>query len=151
MPARHQRDRLEVALDVVGQLRHHVAGDRERADRPHADRVAVGLGLGGEVEADGERAARPIVDHDLLPELLREFGAENARDRVGRAAGGLRDDQPDGPVRVLGRRAGRKRAGSSDKVNSSMLRTSRLTMPDYGAAFSESTRRPAEEQHACAL
>src|SRR5262245_63738442 len=46
MSACRQRDRLEVALDVVGQLRYHVAGDSERADRPHAERVAVGLGLG---------------------------------------------------------------------------------------------------------
>src|SRR5262249_59175618 len=41
MSAGRKRDRLEVPLDVVGQLRHHVAGDGERADRPHAD-VSVG-------------------------------------------------------------------------------------------------------------
>src|SRR6516225_9471810 len=74
------------------------------------DRVSVGLGLRGQVEADGQRAARPVVDHDLLAELLAELGAEDARDRVGGAASGLRDDEPDGLVRVLRRRAGRERA-----------------------------------------
>ena len=36
MPVHDQRDRLEILLDDIGQLRHHVAGDRHRADRPDA-------------------------------------------------------------------------------------------------------------------
>src|SRR5262249_2397532 len=52
-----------------------------------------------------------VVDHDLLSQLLCELGAEDARDRIGRAAGSLWDDEPDRPIRVLRRRAGRKRAG----------------------------------------
>jgi hypothetical protein len=110
VPARHQGDRLEVALDVVGQLRHHVAGDRKRADRSHADGVAVGLGLGGQIETDGQSAAGTVVDNDRLPDLLGELSAEDARHRIGRAAGGLRHHQPDRLVRVLRRRAGRERA-----------------------------------------
>ena len=70
MPARDQRDRLEVALDVVGQLLHDVAGDGERADRPHADGVAVGRRFRDQVEPDGERAAGTIVNDDLLAQLL---------------------------------------------------------------------------------
>ena len=69
MAARHQRDRLEIALDVVGQLRHHVAGDGERADRPHADGVAVGRRLRDQIEPERERAARAIVDDDGLAQL----------------------------------------------------------------------------------
>ena len=113
--ARRQRDRLKVALDVVGQLRHHVAGDRERTDRPHAERIAVGLGLGGEVETDGQRAAGAVVDHDLLADLLGQLGTQDARDGVGRAAGGLRNDEPDRLVRILRRRAGREHAGEQQQ------------------------------------
>ena len=103
--ARHQRDRLEVALDVVGQLRHHVARDRERADRPHADACSrPARAFAVEIEPDGERAAGPVVDDDLLAELLAELRAENARHRVGGAAGGLRHDQPDRLVGKLGAR-----------------------------------------------
>src|SRR5215510_11824882 len=73
--------------------------------------VSVGLGLRGQVETDGQRAAGTVVDHDLLAEFLSELGAEDARDRVGGAAGSLRDDEPDWLVRVLRRRAGRECAG----------------------------------------
>jgi hypothetical protein len=113
--ARDQRDRLQVPLDVVRQLRHHVAGDGERADRPHADGVAVRFGLGGQIETDGQRPARTVVDHDLLAQFLCELGAEDARDRIGRAAGSLWDDEPDRSIRILRRRAGRKRAGEQRK------------------------------------
>ena len=61
--------------------------------------MSVGLGFRGQVETDGQRAARAVVDHDLLAELLAELGAEDARDRVGGAAGGLRDDEPDRTAR----------------------------------------------------
>src|SRR5207248_8810733 len=58
-------------------------------------------------ETDRQRAARAVVHHDLLGELFAELGPENARDRIGRAAGSLRDDEPDRPVRVPRRRPGR--------------------------------------------
>src|SRR5215468_5909937 len=63
-------------------------------------------------------AARPVVDHDLLAELLAELGAEDARYRVGGAAGGLRCDEPDGLVRVLRRRAGCERADKEQQGQS---------------------------------
>ena len=118
MSARDQRNRLQVALDVVGQLRHHVPVDGERANRPHADGVAVGIGLRGEVEAERQCAARTVVDDDLLPQFLSELGAENARHRVGRTARRLRDDEPARLVRVLRRRAGRERAGEQQQEQS---------------------------------
>ena len=128
MPARHQRDRLEVALDVVGQLRHHVARDRERADRSHAERVAVGLGFRRQIEPDGERAAGTVVDHDLLAELLAELRAEQARDRVGGAAGRLRDDQPDRLVGKLGGGWRRERA-SNRRTPKRRMDSSRFVEP----------------------
>ena len=101
VPARHQRNRLEVALDVIGQLRDHVARDGERADRPHADRVSVGIGFRRDVEPDRQRTARAVVHDDLLAELLGELRAEDARDRISRAARRLRDDEANRFVGIL--------------------------------------------------
>ena len=74
-------------------------------------RVAVGLGFRREIEPDGERPARPVVDHDLLAELLAELRAEDARDRIGGAARRLRHDQPDRLVGKFGGRRKRERRG----------------------------------------
>ena len=123
--ARDQRDRLEVALDVVGQLRHHVARDGERADRPHADGVTVGIGFRREIEPDGQRPARAIVDDDLLAELLGKLRAEDARDRVGRAARRLRHDQPD---RLVGK-FGRGRPRESARKQQHKAPTRRIEIP----------------------
>ena len=90
---------------------HKVARDCQRADRAHAQRIAVRRRLRGEVEPDRERTAGAIVDDDLLANLLAERCAENSCHRVGGAAGGLRHDQMDRPVgKLCVRRAG-KRAG----------------------------------------
>src|SRR5262245_34516993 len=91
-------------------------------------RVSGRLGLCGEVETDGQRAARAVVDHDLLPELLAKFGAEDARDRIGGAASGLRDDEPDRLVRVLRRRAGRECAGKQQQDHSKCAHVASLRM-----------------------
>jgi hypothetical protein len=88
-----------------------VAGDGERADRPHADGVAVGGGLGDEIEAEGQCAARPVVDHDGRVQDRTELRRQDARHRVGRAARRLRHDEADRPVWVLGARANRQRDG----------------------------------------
>jgi hypothetical protein len=83
-----------------------VTSDGEGADRPDADGVAVGRALRDRVDADGERAARTIVDDDRLAELLGDSRRDDARDVVGRAARGLRDDEAQRPLGVLsGRRA----------------------------------------------
>ena len=51
-----------------------------------------------------KRGAGPVLDHDGLAELRAKLGGEHAGDRVGRAAGRLRDDQADRPVRIGGLR-----------------------------------------------
>jgi len=78
-----------------------VARDGERADRALAERVAVGRGLGDRVDADGERAAGTVVDDDRLAELLGERRRDDARDVVGGASGGLRDDEAKRSLRKL--------------------------------------------------
>jgi len=75
-----------------------VPRDGERADRADADGVAVGRGFRDGVDADGERAARAVVDDDRLAELLRDSRRDDARDVVGRAARGLRDDETQRPL-----------------------------------------------------
>ena len=97
--------------------------------------VVVGMGAmigrfleysgGGRALADwllekfgNERAAWAVVDNDLLPDLLGELGAEDARNRVGRAAGCLRDDELDRLVRILRRRAGREHAREQQRDQS---------------------------------
>ena len=83
MAARHQRRSAE------SRARYRRAGastrcgaHRQRPDRRHAQRVAVGRRFGGEVEADGERAAGPVVDDDLLAESLRRARAAKRRASV---------------------------------------------------------------------
>ena len=68
---------------------------------PHAEGVAIGGGFGDCVDADGERAAGPVVDHDGLAELSSELGRDNARDVIGGATRGLRNDEADRPLGVL--------------------------------------------------
>jgi hypothetical protein len=95
--ARHQADRLKVPLDVVRHLGDHVARDGERADRPHADGVAIRRRLRDHIHAQRERAAGAIVDNDGLA----EFGGKNARRSVGGAARRLWHDQADRPVGIF--------------------------------------------------
>jgi hypothetical protein len=75
-----------------------VPRDGERADRADADGVAVRRALRDRVDADGECPARTVVDDDRLAELLRYPGRDDARDVVGRAARGLRNDETQRPL-----------------------------------------------------
>ncbi len=71
---------------------------------PMHSRVTVRRRFRREVQADGERTARAIVDDDLLADLLRQRRRENARHCIGGAARGLRHDEMDRPIRILRRR-----------------------------------------------
>ena len=70
VPCRDLRDGLEVALDIVGELRDHVLPDRDRTDTAEQQRVAVGLRRCDRVIADDESAAWPVLNDDRLAELL---------------------------------------------------------------------------------
>src|SRR5690242_9561238 len=107
MSARDQCDRLKVAFDIVRQLRHHMTGDGQRADRPHADGVTIGRRFGDKIKPNGKRTAGTIVDYDLLPKFFGQLGAENTRDSVGGTAGGLWNDESNGVIGIFrGRRRG---------------------------------------------
>jgi len=79
-------------------------GDNQRADRPDRERVAVGRRLGDIVHAERECAARLILDDHGAAENGSHLGGEDARHRIGRAAGRLRHDQADRLVGIFGER-----------------------------------------------
>src|SRR5262249_14666077 len=82
--------------------------DRGRG-RDHEKRIAVGGhlhdGLGGDIAC----GARPVLDDELLAEPLGEPLPHQAREDVGRAAGGEADDKPHRPRRIALRRRDARR------------------------------------------
>ena len=100
--AGHQPDRAEVAVGVVGQLLEQSRVEDEGAVVGGEDGLAVRLGLGGGSRADVRGAARAVLDHHRLAQLGRHGLAQDARQRVGAAAGGVGDDPVDRAFRVGG-------------------------------------------------
>src|ERR1700676_1459807 len=76
------------------------------------DRVAVGRGMRGGFRGDHLRTAALVVDHDRLAEYLIELRADKAADDVARAAGGIRNDHPDGARGKMRRLRTRDRMGT---------------------------------------
>ena len=73
----HQRDRREIALGVVWQvLRDERVDDVRREER--ADGVTVRGRLRDDFAADGEHAAGPIIDDDLLAPAIRSPSARRS-------------------------------------------------------------------------
>jgi len=107
---REQRDRHEILVDVVRQLREHVRIHRERADVADDDRVAVRLGARDLLHRDVACSARLVVDDHLLAERLRHLRRHRARDDLGAAARRERHDEPH-RLRRPGLREGAARAG----------------------------------------
>jgi hypothetical protein len=79
-------------------------------DRDQPDRVAVGSRARDRLVADDTAAAGAVDDVDRLAEVLLEQRADDARGRVGAAAGAPRDDQRH---RALGPR----RRGVADRAD----------------------------------
>ena len=76
--------------------------------RRQQQRIAVGLGAHHELGSNNACASGPVIDNDLLRELFGEPLRISARNQIGAAAGGLRDDQSD---RLRGIRLGEHAAG----------------------------------------
>jgi hypothetical protein len=91
--------------EVVPLVRGLAIGGREdhlRSDPREQQRVAVGRCGAHRLCADGARGAGLVHDDDRLAvEITRRVLREIARGKVRIAAGGERDDQIDGPRRVL--------------------------------------------------
>ena len=87
------RNRYQVAFDVERQLRAMERGiDGEIRARCHEQRVAVGRGFCDEIDADDAVCARAVVNDNRLTERARENIPDHARDLVGAAACGKRQD-----------------------------------------------------------
>ena len=67
--------------------------DGERAGRAEQQRVAVGLGLVGEVGADIAAGTGLVLDHDRLSPSGLQFFADDAGQHVVDAAAGEGDDE----------------------------------------------------------
>ena len=98
-----QCDRREVAHDVEIEFRIKRRADRVR-NRAEEQRVTVGRRLGDDLGADGAAGTRTVIDDQLLAESLAEFLAENARQRLGAAAGREGHDKAQRLVRIIGLR-----------------------------------------------
>ena len=79
-------DRREVLRRRERQVRVERRRGRHRAERALHERVAVRRGLGDEVGADVAAAARAVLDHEGLAELVGEDLRRKSRDQVRRAA-----------------------------------------------------------------
>ena len=85
-PGRRLRDRLQVAREVVRELRIRRRVDGMRG-RDEAEGVAVGRRVRGELHADRPRRAGAIVHDYGLVQLPAQFLRHDARRDVGRASG----------------------------------------------------------------
>src|SRR5262245_38305731 len=104
-----QRHRLEVLDDIVWQgLRRGI--DDVGLHVPEAERVAVRCRAGDAADADGAAGAAHVLDHHRLAEEASHRLREDAAQRVGGAAGGIRHDHRDRP-RGIGLNRGLCRCG----------------------------------------
>ena len=97
---RHDRDRHEVLLGVVGQLRIDRSVDGV-IGRGEQQRVAVGRGLGSRIGGDDAAGARLVLDHERPPEVFRHARGHEAGDVIDRPTGRERQQQPDRPFGIL--------------------------------------------------
>ena len=92
---RDETDRAEIPDRVVRQLGRGRGQNGERRDVAQHHRVAIGRGFGREFGADESAGAAARVDHDLLAHLIGQRLRDDARRRVGAAAGRIRRNQLD--------------------------------------------------------
>ena len=94
-----QRHRLEVLEEIV---RERIGRAVEHMGAPLADaqRIAVGRRAGDPADADAAVRPGDVLDDDGLPERHPHALGDDARDGIGRAAGGERDHQGDGTGRI---------------------------------------------------
>lgn len=92
------RDGSQILEPVVAEF-HQVRRDRQRADRTEQQHRAVGHGIGDELVGDVAASAPFVVHHHGLADVLAQLLGDQARGRIGGAAGGKAHHQRD---RLLG-------------------------------------------------
>src|SRR5947208_8403564 len=80
-----QRDRRKIRGEVIAWLaiQSHVHGMRDVA---HQNRITIGCRARRNFSSDVRAGTRPVVHDDSLADVLAEFLADNARERVRAAA-----------------------------------------------------------------
>ena len=117
-----RRDHLKALGGLVGEALVGRRGNRMGAS-DETERVAVRRGFRDGIRRDVAAGAGLGLDDDRLPELLREAVGDDARQRVGGAAGGKSVQQPDRARRIsVGRRSG----GARQMPNRKMAAASRF-------------------------
>ena len=95
------RGRREVAHRVVARLRVQSEIERHVGEPADEQRVAVRRCARCDLRADERAAARPVLHHEGLSEVLREALGEQASDDVITAARRARHDDAHRPGRIL--------------------------------------------------
>ena len=93
------RDRRDVADEIEIELVVERRVDRVRRS-DQKERIAVRGRAHDRLGADIAAGTRPVVDDELLAEPLRQPLTDQARDDVGRAAGGIANNDAHRPRRI---------------------------------------------------
>ena len=103
---RDHRERDEALGRVVAKIWIDRRRDRHHAAGAHQQRVAVSRLVGDIFGRGSATRGRPVLDHDRLPQQLRQFLPDQAGEDIVAAAGRKTDDHADRPARVARRRVG---------------------------------------------
>ena len=123
---RDQRDRHEILERIVGELAVEERIHHQRAVDRHQQRVAVGRRLRHRLGADDGVRSRPVVDDDLLAQILAHLLADEPAEEIGGPAGRERDHQRDLP-----RRIGLRRRRAKQKQQSKRRRQPRSSESNF--------------------
>jgi hypothetical protein len=128
------RDRREALHRIVADVLIDDGADDEGARIAEQQRMAVRLRLGGRPCPDGAAGARPILDHDALPQHDRETLPDEPCHDVGRPARRERHDDPDRLYRIglRRRRSAKGAAGRSDGGQKKAFRNHNLLTSGAG-------------------
>ena len=132
------RDRLDVALGVVGQAGVEVLVDRPATHGDGADGVAIRRAFRDGVMADIATRARPVLYNEGLAELLAQLFTQQPAQHIGGPTRRPGHDHADRPLRIgaLGageaRGEGRQRQGCGEKGAARWLHEWRLLRKHAG-------------------
>jgi hypothetical protein len=125
-----QRDGREVGHRIVERMLVVRLAMREGPGATEHELVSVGRSLRDAAGTGHAAGAADILDDHLLPKSLRQSRREYAADRIGRAAGGERNNHGHRPCRPILRRGSRwdegmKHTADRDRVTQQGLRAHR--------------------------
>src|SRR5215471_15312803 len=141
--AQQARDRFNITNEIEIKL-----GIERRVDsvrrRDEKECVAVGGRPYDRLRADIAAGARPVLDHELLAEPLRQPLTDQAGDNVDRSASGKADDDADRPrgigLRPRDPRHGRERGSTRCQMQKISAGKFQLDLPPSHHSITSSAR-----------